>query len=75
MIEVDLVDRQEIKHDSKWCCYEILTVKCPNCGMATNIVVTYAHGTEYHHDGGKFCQVWTKNIPVPLGFERVANLL
>lgn len=75
MIELDLADRQEIKHDGKWCCYEIMTVKCPNCGMLTNITITYVHGTEYHHAGGKFCQVHAKNVPVPRGFESVSHLL
>ncbi len=75
MIQVDLKDREEIKHDGKWCCLEFLAVKCPNCGRTTNITVTYPHGTEYHHDGGEFCQVWEKNIPVPKGFESVAHLI
>jgi hypothetical protein len=69
MIEVELVDRQEIRHNAQWVCYEILTVICPNCGRPTNITVTYPMGTEYHHDGGEFCQVGWNREPVPLGFE------
>ena len=75
MIEIDLVDRQEIKFDGNWVCYEILTVKCPNCDRPTNITVTYPQGTEYHHDAGEFCQVGWNKEPVPLGFEFCAYLI
>jgi hypothetical protein len=61
MIEVDLVDRQEIHHGGKWCCYEILDVPCPACGKGTNIVITWPDYSEYHHPRGVWCGVyWTE---------------
>ena len=75
MIEIDLTDRDEIRHDAQWVCYEIINVICPNCGRPTNVTVTYPLGTEYHHKAGEFCQVSWHRESIPLGFEVCSDLI
>lgn len=75
MIDIFLGDREECIHDGVRCCFEVINVKCPDCGDGTNIVVTYPDYTIYHHDATRSCKVfWTKES-VPLGCELAVNLI
>jgi len=58
MIEQYLVDRDECIHNGHRCCFEIITVKCPDCGDDTNVVVTFPDYSEYHHDNNRVCRVF-----------------
>lgn len=64
-VDIYLVDRDECIHDGVRCCFEVITVTCPNCGDGTNIVVTYPDYSVYHHSAGVSCKVfWTVEMEV-----------